>query len=261
MNAERRASVSQTFEPPAQPQRRPRRDWASMVDANGSTDHHFCGGIDVLLHLANANGFDHCHQVSRGQAFDQSPRIPASVRKPRKKRLRRLVRWHGVGLFKEYLADALVVHGVSGWGCRRLDQRAGLRAIGAVPTPASAGVGRHAGSVGLARYGSQNARGRPAARVASISRSPTPLPDWQAKRAPGTRAKASAMDAEGARRHQRLDAQHDSATWQCRGTHKYGCSSDSVSLPRSASNRWKHPASSSARAEAGCPDSAGPGSA
>lgn len=110
LNAERRASVSQTFEPSAQPQWRPGWDRPPVVNADGSTDHHFCRGIDVLLHLANANGFDHCHQVSRGQTFDQSLRIPASVRKPREKRLRRLVRWHCVGLFKEYLADALVVH-------------------------------------------------------------------------------------------------------------------------------------------------------
>jgi hypothetical protein len=111
LNAERRASVSQTFEPSAQPQWRPWWDRPPVVNADGSTDHHFCGGIDVLLHLANANGFDHCHQVSRGQTFDQSLRIPASVRKPREKRLRRVVRWHCVGLFKEYLADCLVVHG------------------------------------------------------------------------------------------------------------------------------------------------------
>jgi hypothetical protein len=70
----------------------------------------------MLLHLTNANGFDHRYQVAGGKAFDQPLRIPASVRKPRKKRLRRLIRRHGVGLFKEYLADALVVHGVSGWG-------------------------------------------------------------------------------------------------------------------------------------------------
>ncbi|HEX7988759.1 MAG TPA: hypothetical protein VF513_01270, partial [Stenotrophomonas sp.] len=37
------------------------------------------------------------------------------------------------------------------------------------PTAASAGVGLHAGSVGLVRSGSQNARGRSAARVAPIS--------------------------------------------------------------------------------------------
>jgi hypothetical protein len=124
LNAECRAPVPQPFEPSAQPQWRPRRDRSSMVDTDRTADHHFGDGIDVLLHLTNANGFDHCHQVSGGKTFDQSLRIPVSVRKPREKRLRRLVRWHCVGLFKEYLADALVVHGVSGCGCRRLDQRA-----------------------------------------------------------------------------------------------------------------------------------------
>ena len=33
-------------------------------------------------------------------------------------------------------------------------------------------------------------------------------------------AQASAMEAERARRHRRLDAQHDSATRHCRGTHE-----------------------------------------
>lgn len=132
LNAECRAPVPQPFKPSAQSQGGPGWDWPSMVDTDRTADHHFGDGIDVLLHLTNANGFDHCHKVPGGKTFDQSLGILASVRKPREKRLCRLVGRHGVGLFKEYLADALVVHGVSGWGCRRLDQRAGLRAIGAV---------------------------------------------------------------------------------------------------------------------------------
>lgn len=40
------------------------------------------------------------------------------------------------------------------------------------------------------------------------------------------------MDAEGARRRQRLDAQHDSATRRCRVTHKYARCFDSGSLQR-----------------------------
>lgn len=110
------APLPQPFEPSAQPQGRTWRDRPSVVDTDRTADHHFSGGIDVLLHLANANGFDHRHQVPGGQTFDQSLRILATVRKPREKRPRRLVRWHGVGLFKEYFADALVVHGVSGVG-------------------------------------------------------------------------------------------------------------------------------------------------
>ncbi len=56
--------------------------------------------------------------------------------------------------------------------------------------------------------------------------------DWQAKRAVRARAKASAMDAEGARRHQRLDAQHDSATRRCRVTNIHGSSRYRINLPR-----------------------------
>ena len=138
LNAECCASISHPFEPSAQPQGRPWRDRPSMVDTDRTADHHFSGGIDVLLHLTNAKGFDHRDQVSGCQTFDQSLRIPASVRKPREKRLRCLIGRHGVGLFKEYLADALVIHGVSGWWSKARSARwiAGDRCCSMLPRPA-----------------------------------------------------------------------------------------------------------------------------
>jgi hypothetical protein len=70
LNTECRAPLSQPFEPSAQPQGRPRRDRPPVVDTDRTADYHFSGGIDVLLHLANANGFDHRHQIPGGKAFD-----------------------------------------------------------------------------------------------------------------------------------------------------------------------------------------------
>jgi hypothetical protein len=84
-----------------------------VVNANRSTHHHL-GRIDVLLHFPDADGFDHRHQVAGGKALNKPLGIAAAVRQSGKERLRRLVCRYGVGLFKEYLADALVVHGFRG---------------------------------------------------------------------------------------------------------------------------------------------------
>ena len=136
LNPECRARVAQPFEPSAQPQGRSRRDRPTVVDADGAADHHLTCGVDVQLHLSDADGVDHSHQVAGGEAFAQALRILASVRKPRKERLRRLVDGDGVGLFKEYLADALMVHGDSGIGLSKSGRLVGGRSSSMLLRPA-----------------------------------------------------------------------------------------------------------------------------
>ena len=63
------------------------------------------------LHLSDANRFNNGNQVAGCQAFDQFGCVVASMRKPGKQGPCRLLWRHAVSFFKEYFADALMVHG------------------------------------------------------------------------------------------------------------------------------------------------------
>ena len=85
---------------------------------------------------------------------------------------------------------------------------------GGHPRPSSARAAMQADQVKPVRRRSRGAKRSAAGMgVEPISWS------GQAKRAAPPGAKASAMEAEGARRHRRLDAQHDSAARHPRETH------------------------------------------
>ena len=134
LNAKRRASFSQPFNPPSQFQRRSRWDWPLVLYLDGPTHHDFCDGVYVPLHLTDADGFNHGNQVPSRQAFNQSFRVTASMRKPRKQCPCRLLRRHAVGFFKENFTDALMVHEDWGKGCRSTSARRNPAQSGATET-------------------------------------------------------------------------------------------------------------------------------
>lgn len=80
LRAERRTSLAERLNPSTKPQRRPRRDRCPMLDANGAAHHHFNERIDVLLHLPDADGFEHRDQVAGRQAFDHLLRVRTAMR-------------------------------------------------------------------------------------------------------------------------------------------------------------------------------------
>lgn len=80
LNAKRRASLSHPFNPPSQLQRRSRWDRPLVLKLDRPANHNFSGRVYMLLHLADADGFDYCDQVPGRQAFDQSLRVIASMR-------------------------------------------------------------------------------------------------------------------------------------------------------------------------------------
>ena len=76
--------------------------------------------VRALGPLANQRDLEGCgNQVTGCQAFDQFGCVIASMREPGKQGPCRLFGRHAVGFFKEYFADALVVHGNLGKGCRK----------------------------------------------------------------------------------------------------------------------------------------------
>ncbi len=111
LNAKRCTSFAQPFHPPAQLQRRSRRDRPLVLQLDRPAHHHFGGGVYMLLHLADADGLNDCDQVPGRQTFNQSLRVIASVRKPGKQCPCRLLGRHAIGFFKGYFTNALVIHG------------------------------------------------------------------------------------------------------------------------------------------------------
>ena len=111
LNAKRRTAFSQPFKPPSQLQRRSWRDGSLVLQLDRPAHHHFGGRVYVLLHLTDADGFNHGDQVPGRQAFDQSFRVIASMWKPGKQCPCRLLGRYAVGFFKGYFTNALVIHG------------------------------------------------------------------------------------------------------------------------------------------------------
>ena len=118
LDAKRRASLSKPFNPPSQLQRRSWWDRSLVLQLDRPSHHYFGDGVHVLLHLTDADGLNDCDQVPGRQAFDQSLRVIASMRKPGKQCSRRLLGRHAVGFFKGYFTNALVIHGYFWKGCR-----------------------------------------------------------------------------------------------------------------------------------------------
>jgi len=83
-----------------------------MFDPDVASDNDLCRGINMPLHFPNADRFNNCDEIPRGEALDQSFGVGLSVRQSREQRTCGLIGWHDVSLFETYLADLLMIHEV-----------------------------------------------------------------------------------------------------------------------------------------------------
>ena len=90
-----------------------------MFDPDVASDNDLCRGVNVSLHFPNADRFNDCNEIPRGETLDQCSGVGLSVRQASEQRACCLIGGHDVDLFEAYLADLLMIHmtSIGRWRC------------------------------------------------------------------------------------------------------------------------------------------------